>query len=184
MNSFIMGNAIRSGDEDGSASEPVEEWKEEDPDDIDDVPVHPDVLGALWMQALEQTTRDDDHGDHAGDDVQSVQAGHQVVKRPEHALVGDQAGRDLVGVLVGLDHQEDEATANGGKHQFPSPLGVTVMCLLMGLDHNETAGQQHEGVQRPGPGDGVCGFRGPLHRVSLLTQDEGDDEPTKDGQLR
>src|SRR6185437_7822334 len=72
----------------GVARDEIEEWPQEDPDDVDEVPVdgadregmrrdRPDLApDHLAEQEREHT--------HAGEDVERVQAGHAEIQREEH----------------------------------------------------------------------------------------------------
>src|SRR5258705_4392442 len=106
-------------------SEEVEGGEEEDPDQVDEVPVEPGVLDAVGEvlgilrpelgAGPEQVAVDDD----PADDVQAVQAGHGEVDGVEVVVRGGVTEVELVRVLEVLHHQEHERQRDGGAHPEP-----------------------------------------------------------------
>src|SRR5258705_1037538 len=90
----------------------VEKRKQEDPDDVDEMPVDTDVLDAMELLVARGGQRHDEHDYHAGNDVCGMQAGRRVVEGPEQARGDGEALRDFMSPLESLDHQEDAAAAN------------------------------------------------------------------------
>src|SRR5437868_1032672 len=107
------------------SSQQVESWEEEDPHQVDEVPVEADDLDAirearrLGFPHLRAEGQEVGEDDHAAEDVQSVQAGHgevddgEVVRRREVMVLEAEA------VLVGLDAHEEEAAEQGDADEDP-----------------------------------------------------------------
>src|SRR5215813_6973175 len=93
----------------------IERREEEDPDEIDEVPVEADDLDAVGEAArlvvvhLPAPDQEVCETDHAAEDVQAVQAGHREVDREEVARLREVVMLEAEAVLVGLDTHEDEA---------------------------------------------------------------------------
>ena len=150
----------------------VEEREEEDPDQVDEVPIDPDQLHVMEVyvpRRLPGHHRDDPD---AEDHVQGVQPGRGVVEGPEGVGRDRETMGDLHGPLGGLHHQERRATAEGVPEQARGLLAVASLGRLV-CEHREQARrQQYEGVERSDPhvrigrvaGPGVVGQ--PVHDVA------------------
>src|SRR2546430_10765815 len=112
-------------------SEEVEGREEEDPDQVDEMPVeagilHPvcEMLGIRLPHPAapgEQEGVDDD----PADDVQAVQPGEQEVDGVEVVVLGEVVVVELVRVLEVLHHQEDERQKHGRAHPHLEPGKVS-----------------------------------------------------------
>src|SRR5262245_52716102 len=76
-------DSARSAMTDSALLRDVEQREQEDPDDVDEVPVDPDQLHPVELAALRGVLRDEQHQDRARDHVQRVQPRRGVVERPE-----------------------------------------------------------------------------------------------------
>src|ERR1700693_948781 len=103
-------------------SEEIERREEEDPHQLDEVPVEAGILdavrepfpvGAPQLAACGQKIRVDDD---AADDVQAVQAGEHEIDGVEIVVRGNVAVVELVGVLEVLDYEEHQREAHCGRH--------------------------------------------------------------------
>ena len=81
----------------------IKQGKKKNPNDIDQMPVHADILNALRIFTATHRQGDDKNGDHSADDVDAVQTGHKKVKGPKIIGQGRDAGGELMIVFEGFD---------------------------------------------------------------------------------
>src|SRR2546421_52847 len=124
-------------------AEEVEQREEENPDDVNEVPVESEVLDGRVVLRREATAPGPPHyrrdNEYADDHVERVQARHCEVEPEEHLVLaerharrdvrknllagveptgdGYQAVRVLLMVLVSLDAEEREAQDDGRRHE-------------------------------------------------------------------
>src|SRR5574341_1092222 len=82
----------------GLLSGKIQQGKEENPDDIDEVPIKPRELDpmAVWRQtAFRRLNPQHQIDDSPAQDVKRMQAGHAVVERPEDARARQKSTADL-----------------------------------------------------------------------------------------
>ena len=84
----------------------VEEREQEDPDDVDEVPVEADQFHALQLAVAARVVRDPDHEARARDHVRGMDARSGVVEAPERVRGVRVAVADLDRPLDALDAEE------------------------------------------------------------------------------
>src|SRR5574342_592611 len=102
--SFVLSlTGVRSS---ARRSQQVDEGEDEDPDQVDEVPVEADVLDEVGVVAGQRPPRDlrerNPEQDHPSEDVAAVEAGDAVEGRGEVAGPERDPVLDQVGVLVAL----------------------------------------------------------------------------------
>src|ERR1017187_1708562 len=104
------------------ARQKIECWKQENPHEIDEVPVQAgnfDAIGEAFGVSLPHLAAGSPEvgvDDHAADDVQPVQTGHGEVDRHECAGRRPYPVLEFMRVLKTLDYQEDYAAQDRHSH--------------------------------------------------------------------
>src|SRR6202521_4627907 len=149
----------------------IEQRKQENPNDIDEVPVEANVFNGsvvLRREAAAQRFLDEpDKQAGADDHVQGVQAGHAKVKGEEKlgVGVGGDVGAGLeieipagdvvldvfVVILDALDAQKDAAEDQRGDEEDRKQLFLAEWGSPDGESHGQAAGDEHDGVNRAEP---------------------------------
>src|SRR4051794_9747690 len=88
----------------------VQQREQEDPNDVDEVPIVADQLDALEFAVLTHVEGDDRHDHDSPDDVEAVKTRSDVVKGPERVRRDREPVSDLAGPFDGL-HYEERQTA-------------------------------------------------------------------------
>src|SRR5437870_13543418 len=99
----------------------VNNREQDDPNEIDEVPIQPDDLDAtvigLRVLPAERFQRHVDHADHAHRDVEAVEARHRVERRAVEPFTRHEAFLDEMRVFVNLN--ADEARADDACRDEP-----------------------------------------------------------------
>src|SRR5579872_599260 len=114
----------------------IQQGKQENPDDVDEVPVEPDALNARQILVLGDVHCKDQHDDQAGENVQSVQTCNCVIERPEATGGEDKAFTNFVRPLEALHCEEDES-AERGKSQELRGFGAVVGVRSLVREHGK-----------------------------------------------
>src|SRR3546814_2520464 len=128
-----------------SVSPEVEESEDEDPDEVDEVPVEAgDLDGRIVARAVVMAAPDlggdNQQHDHAGRDVEAVKAGDheeggaELLRAPGIAPGAD-ALVDELGPFEGLHGHERRAESGGGEHQGGRDLAGAAISIKIGRAH-------------------------------------------------
>src|SRR5881409_3095704 len=141
---FMSSRAAAAGE--GSRSEQVNDREQDDPDEIDEVPVEPDRLDPLVMSlrvlAEKRLAGDERHAEDAAEDVEAVKAGRRVEDRAEERDVGVEARMEQVPILVGLDREKDRSEKKGHREEDLQLALVAVPNRFERLHHRHRGADQ------------------------------------------
>ena len=127
----------------------VDRREDDDPDDVDEVPVEArdfDVEGAHVAAELtrEAVEIHHDEPEYADGDVRTVRTGQDVERRPEDAILDGQAFVVEVGELVDLAAQEDQAEEDHAQNIAAEGLDLALVHRGDRERHQERGHQQDE----------------------------------------
>ena len=166
----------------------VEQRKQENPDDVDEVPVETDDFDgrviAVSERAVVSPDEHPDHQAHTDDHVQRVQARHHEVERKENLrgsgelrVEREERARNevlvkLVRVLDALDAEEHAAEDHRQRDENHDPLARVQLRRVHRERHRQAAADEHGGVDGSerdvevmARGRERCGIPHPVDRV-------------------
>src|ERR1043166_7219470 len=132
------------------SSQQIERREEEDPDEVDEVPIEANDLDAVGealrlalphLRAEGQKVGEDDH---SAENVQAVQAGHREVDGEEVVRLREVLVREAQVVLVRLDQHEDQAAEQGDADEDPPHLQVAESEVRPRQNDRDRGEDQHE----------------------------------------
>src|SRR5690242_18868235 len=135
-------------DGDAGAAPPIDTDEEEQPDDVDEVPVPRRGLESEMMIGTEMASDPADQADEkegrADDDMRAVEARRHEEGRRIDALGEAESG---VAVLIGLQTGEADAEDHGKREALDQALAVVLQERVMRPGHGRARGQQYQRVE-------------------------------------
>jgi hypothetical protein len=163
-----------------------DEREDDDPDDVDEVPVEPGeldgerVVGSELAACRRIDEREED--EDADADVRAVEAGEHEERGAEEVLVQREALVPELGELERLAGEERQAEERGGDEPDAHAAHVAALDGGEGEHHREAAHQQHEGADGR-EGNVVEVLRVRADDVAVAVEEEGGDERAEEQAL-